>query len=354
MSSDKIAKELVTTYQSMHSNDLYISTKTLDQFSTHTCELKDFTTVAANSSSTGIIDGATVTLSSYGEQIIRLFEKYDIGSSSSYSAVIDSVTTNAIRRTPDFIYNSMTSSNSGVLVHKLSKQNYDYNIKMHSFQLSGSDGAGHTFDVGTGTTASTLGSSVEVYTDLSFVTPSETVETSGMSGFLFNNEGLFVVVSSSANDSKGSTPMSAAASAWMEAAGGTAHSQYISQSVINTMHVACKVDPNQFNFSLNPSAFISTTAHMGYPFMYRLPNTLTSSSGATQSMGDGDTYSSIGEASITSTNMSAIPQSFEFQPYVTTVGLYDSDHTLLAVAKLAKPLKKSTKIPMTFRIEMDI
>ena len=40
--------------------------------------------------------------------------------------------------------------------------------------------------------------------------------------------------------------------------------------------------------------------------------------------------------------------------YITGVGLHSADGSLLAVAKLGKPMKKSTKIPMTFRVEIDI
>jgi hypothetical protein len=43
----------------------------------------------------------------------------------------------------------------------------------------------------------------------------------------------------------------------------------------------------------------------------------------------------------------------EWSPYITTIGLYSKNHELVAVAKLAKPLKKPTDMPMTVAIRWD-
>ena len=42
-----------------------------------------------------------------------------------------------------------------------------------------------------------------------------------------------------------------------------------------------------------------------------------------------------------------------FRPYVTTVGLYDDELRLLAVAKLAKPLQKLNNVDTTFVVRFD-
>jgi len=42
-----------------------------------------------------------------------------------------------------------------------------------------------------------------------------------------------------------------------------------------------------------------------------------------------------------------------FQPYVTTIGLYNDDNDLLMVAKLAKPIALSTDTDMTFIVKYD-
>jgi len=42
-----------------------------------------------------------------------------------------------------------------------------------------------------------------------------------------------------------------------------------------------------------------------------------------------------------------------FAPYITTVGLYNNNHELLAVGKLAKPLPTSRNIDTTILINFD-
>ena len=41
-------------------------------------------------------------------------------------------------------------------------------------------------------------------------------------------------------------------------------------------------------------------------------------------------------------------------PFITTVGLYNNNNDLMAVAKLARPLKKPTDLPLTFKVQIDI
>ena len=43
-----------------------------------------------------------------------------------------------------------------------------------------------------------------------------------------------------------------------------------------------------------------------------------------------------------------------FQPYITTVGLYNDSNELIAVAKLAQPLPKSANTEMTIQVKLDI
>lgn len=44
----------------------------------------------------------------------------------------------------------------------------------------------------------------------------------------------------------------------------------------------------------------------------------------------------------------------DFTPYITTIGLYNETNQLLAVAKLGKPLRKTDKNDITFKIKFDI
>jgi len=41
-------------------------------------------------------------------------------------------------------------------------------------------------------------------------------------------------------------------------------------------------------------------------------------------------------------------------PFITAVGLYNNSNDLMAVAKLARPLKKPTDLPITFKVQIDI
>ena len=44
----------------------------------------------------------------------------------------------------------------------------------------------------------------------------------------------------------------------------------------------------------------------------------------------------------------------DFTPYVTSVGLYNNNHELVAVAKLSKPVKKASNVDTTFNVRIDI
>jgi hypothetical protein len=75
----------------------------------------------------------------------------------------------------------------------------------------------------------------------------------------------------------------------------------------------CTIRENEFNLSLNPSTISGST--------------------------DGTPYDFINES--------------YFSPYVTTIGLYDEQQNLLAVAKLAQPLPSSPTTDTTILINLD-
>jgi len=82
---------------------------------------------------------------------------------------------------------------------------------------------------------------------------------------------------------------------------------------IYTTSYTMKVRDEEFNYSLNPTAMK-------------------------------DSYGNIAD------NISGS----EFKPYVTTLGLYNDDQELIAVAKLGQPIPKSTYTDMTFVVKLDI
>jgi len=85
-----------------------------------------------------------------------------------------------------------------------------------------------------------------------------------------------------------------------------------SESTIYQTQVRCHINENEYNLSQNPSV-------------------KSDSSGSLRSECTGS----------------------EFQPYVTTVGLYNETNDLLVVAKLAKPFSMPANTDVTFLIRYD-
>ena len=87
-------------------------------------------------------------------------------------------------------------------------------------------------------------------------------------------------------------------------------------SVDRTVHnYKCVVEDGEYNISLNPSI------RKNYdPNSYRLQGIASSSN---------------------------------FSPYITTIGLVDDKNRLLAIGKLAYPVKSPTDIDITFNVQFD-
>ncbi len=102
-----------------------------------------------------------------------------------------------------------------------------------------------------------------------------------------------------------------------------------SYAIYETQYKATILE-NEFNYTLNPSAISGST----------IP-TVFSGSGL-----DFENTASYGKP------YDFVTASY-FDPYVTTVGLYDNDFQLLAVGKLAKPLQTSAVTDTTILINID-
>jgi len=102
-----------------------------------------------------------------------------------------------------------------------------------------------------------------------------------------------------------------------------------SYTIYETQYKATILE-NEFNYTLNPSAISGST----------IP-TVFSGSGL-----DFENTASYGKP------YDFVTASY-FDPYVTTVGLYDNDFQLLAVGKLAKPLQTSAVTDTTILINID-
>lgn len=85
-----------------------------------------------------------------------------------------------------------------------------------------------------------------------------------------------------------------------------------SEYTINEQNIICNISENDFNFSYNPTLIKSGSDQ-------DIENFVTSS----------------------------------FYPYITTVGLYNDNNELLAVAKLPKPIIKPDFTELNFLIKFD-
>ena len=119
---------------------------------------------------------------------------------------------------------------------------------------------------------------------------------------------------------------------------------YKSKVLATSINVFCKCQPDEMNFTTNFTAAITgtvssdTTAIPGE--MSQAYNNLWTKSPLT---GSTDRFSY--DTSITGAGAG---------PFITAVGLYNNNNDLMAVAKLARPLKKPTDLPITFKVQIDI
>ena len=106
---------------------------------------------------------------------------------------------------------------------------------------------------------------------------------------------------------------------------------YKSNHPIYTHNYHCRVRESEFNHTYNPSALTSSLKTTYY--------------------NDGEIY--ISSSNYTNGTLNNNITGSEFQPYITTVGLYNDNNDLLAVAKLSKPLLKDFTKEALVRIKLD-
>ena len=121
--------------------------------------------------------------------------------------------------------------------------------------------------------------------------------------------------------------------------------KYRTRVLNTTLNVFCKCAPNEMAFTFNPTIFmqnaISGESVAAGEIRQSFNNILVHST----------LTANTDQAKILSTLVSSATN---FSPYITSVGLYDDDYNLLAVAKLTKPMKKPTDLPLTFKVSIDV
>jgi hypothetical protein len=101
---------------------------------------------------------------------------------------------------------------------------------------------------------------------------------------------------------------------------------------IFTHNYHCKVRESEFNFSYNPTSLTSSRANIY----------------------DNDGYLYAASASVQNGYRNDNVTGSSFQPYITTVGLYNDANQLIAVGKMTRPVPKPTNTEMTIIVKIDI
>ena len=136
---------------------------------------------------------------------------------------------------------------------------------------------------------------------------------------------------------------------------------YKSTKTIHETEVLVSVNEGQFNYSQNPSAvevtlsgsydFTTTAVTNAFPSQtkkikevldIKRKETYTGTTGSNQG-----TWNDYFESSSTD------PTGSYLTPFITTIGLYDNDNNMIAVAKLPKPIKNLPDYDVNFIVRLD-
>ncbi len=124
--------------------------------------------------------------------------------------------------------------------------------------------------------------------------------------------------------------------------GSTLSVTYNSDVDITRHQINVKLEPTDFNFPLmNPTTYRTYTPTGSY----------TASIGQFTSSMDSQ---NIQPVSNNTWKISSLIQNGVIPPYITSIGLYNDQHELMAVAKLSKPIQRTFDIPQIFIVRFDI
>ena len=195
----------------------------------------------------------------------------------------------------------------------------------------------------------------------SFTTASESYDpaTGQTSGSIIGNviygQGLIVITDTGSYKDVGLT------------SGGDGWSlTFKSTQTIYEREIQCLAEKGEFvtsnNISLTPDYSGSSEIYSGllsgsYGTQHKWINPFWPASSSfktiTQTHQNGDTYTTNATYKGTS-SFHDFASGSEFSPYVTTIGLYDSNNELLAIGKLAKPIKNEKELDLNFVLRFDV
>jgi len=173
---------------------------------------------------------------------------------------------------------------------------FDEEIKRGSFLLVDTTTGARIVDDSDGNLYSTNATFSQSVSDLS--------SQDNYVGNIFYNVGVFAITETASFDGSND---------YTDVTSGNYVVKYQGTSQINTYEWSCDSQPNELNNTTNPTVFNSNG-------LGQLKDNLTGSNVPT---------------------------------YITEVGLYDDQNSLVGYAKLSKPIPKSQKLPMKFLLRMD-
>jgi hypothetical protein len=109
---------------------------------------------------------------------------------------------------------------------------------------------------------------------------------------------------------------------------------------------------NEFNFSQNPSA-VSETGGIVNTYTVQRPGSIRPGDLVNKSFYNAGTKIINDEFNYYEDYVSADPTGSFLAPYITTIGLYDNELNMVAVAKLPQPIKSTPDYPINFIIRFD-
>lgn len=254
------------------------------------------------------------------KDIIKAFTASVTGSSSSYFFVVGGLVN---QRTQLSTLTATTTSsfiNTGnvrdIGVFALSKRLYDSQVIPGSLTatVTGSnfeaeDISGDYFDSGSGS--------------LIKKNDGQTI------GIVLPDDGMFVVTASN----------------YREVATAVTAVKFKTRVLNTTLNVFCKVSSDQLNYTFNPTSFMQNAVSADTDTSEQIQqsyNNITTKSTLT-----GDSSRSLYLSGLVSSGT-------DFSPYMSSIGLYNDNNDLLALAKFTKPLKKPTDLPLTVKLQLDL
>ncbi len=119
--------------------------------------------------------------------------------------------------------------------------------------------------------------------------------------------------------------------------------KYKTKVLGTSLNVFCKCQPDELNFSTNFTSALTGTVSSDTTTAGEIQQAYNNLWTKSQLTGSTDRFSYT--PSMTGAGAG---------PFITTVGLYNNANDLMAVAKLARPLKKPKDLPLTFKVQIDI